>query len=265
MKYIVDESSLTRIADACREVFGVTTRFNLMKMASAVRSAKREGINQAYDEFEDNYTENGTRTRCKYMYSGAGWNANTFKPKNKLTPTDAPYMFAYHNRQTSWDYPEYDLPTEKFDFSKVTNAERMFWNARFVSIDVDLSSATYLDHCFQGSDGGRIQHISVKIISKANFSNTFTYLAHLKTFRLKEGSVIQHNGFDIRQSTQLDKESFVSIVNALSASTSGYSVHLSLVAVNKAFETSEGANDGSTSTEWTTLVATKQNWTISLV
>lgn len=223
------------------------------------------GKQKTYDEFEDNYTENGTQTMCDYMYAGRGWNANTFKPKNKLTPTSAHRMFAYHNRQANWRYPEYDLPTDKFDFSKVTDASYMFNNARLVTVDVDLSSATNLDNCFNGANGGRIQHISIKIVSKANFSNTFVYLTHLKTFRLKEGSIIQHRGFDIRQSTQLDKESFVSIVNALSTSTSGYSVHLSLEAVNKAFETSTGANDGSTSTEWTSLIATRQNWTISLV
>lgn len=223
------------------------------------------GKKKSYDEFEDNYTESGTQTVCDYMYAGRGWNANTFKPKNKLTPTSAHRMFAYHNRQANWNYPEYDLPTDMFDFSKVTDASYMFQNARLVTVDVDLSSATNLDYCFNGANGGRIRHLFVKIISKANFISTFTYLTQLQTFRLKEGSVIQHNYFDIRQSTKLDKESFVSIVNALSTSTSGYSVHLSLEAVNKAFETSSGANDGSTSAEWLVLVGTRSNWTISLV
>ena len=36
-------------------------------------------------------------------------------------------------------------------------------------------------------------------------------------------------------------------------------------AVNKAFETGEGLLDGNTSTEWKSLVATKTNWTISLL
>jgi hypothetical protein len=40
---------------------------------------------------------------------------------------------------------------------------------------------------------------------------------------------------------------------------------LPLRAVNKAFETSEGANDGKTSTEWETLIGTKTNWTIAYV
>jgi hypothetical protein len=55
------------------------------------------------------------------------------------------------------------------------------------------------------------------------------------------------------------------IVNALSTTTTGLFVTLRKDAVNKAFETSEGAMDGSTSDEWLALAATKANWTISLI
>ncbi len=65
--------------------------------------------------------------------------------------------------------------------------------------------------------------------------------------------------------TKLSKASLTSIINGLSAETSGLTVTLSKTAVNKAFETSEGANDGSTSAEWLALIATKPNWNISLV
>lgn len=64
---------------------------------------------------------------------------------------------------------------------------------------------------------------------------------------------------------KLSKPSITSIINCLSTTTSGLTVTLSKTAVNNAFETSEGVADGSTSQEWLNLVATKTNWTISLV
>ena len=70
---------------------------------------------------------------------------------------------------------------------------------------------------------------------------------------------------DIQHSHKLTKASITSIINALSSTTSGLSVTLSKTAVNTAFETSTGANNGSISTEWSALVATKTNWTINLV
>ena len=50
----------------------------------------------------------------------------------------------------------------------------------------------------------------------------------------------------------------------LTDTASGKTITFSKTAVNKAFETSAGANDGSTSAEWLALVGTKPNWTISL-
>ena len=54
--------------------------------------------------------------------------------------------------------------------------------------------------------------------------------------------------------TKLSKASIESIINGLSADTSGLTVTISKTAVNNAF----------TDEEWATLIATKPNWTISL-
>jgi hypothetical protein len=69
---------------------------------------------------------------------------------------------------------------------------------------------------------------------------------------------------DHKSCTKLTKASITSAINGLNDSVTGKTVSFRLVAVNKAFETSEGANDGSTSAEWQSLVGTKPNWTISL-
>ena len=104
-----------------------------------------------------------------------------------------------------------------------------------------------------------------KIIVSAStqYNNTFRFFQNIEHCPFE--GVIAQNGVDFTQSTKLDKESLSSVITCLSSTTTGLKVTLSKIAVNKAFETSEGANDGSTSAEWLALVNTKTNWTISLV
>jgi hypothetical protein len=66
----------------------------------------------------------------------------------------------------------------------------------------------------------------------------------------------------------LSRASIESIISALSQTASGNTLTLSKVAVDKAFETSEGAQDGSNSDAWDALGGEKrprQNWAVSLV
>ena len=66
-------------------------------------------------------------------------------------------------------------------------------------------------------------------------------------------------------SMKLSKESIINVIECLDESVTGQLITFSLTAVNNAFETSEGAKDGSTSSEWTTLVESRPNWTINLL
>ena len=93
-------------------------------------------------------------------------------------------------------------------------------------------------------------------------SNAFSNMTNLQNIVI-EGAIGQ-NGVNLSASTLLSKESITSFVNALLETASGKTITFSLNAVNKAFETSAGAADGSTSAEWGTLIAGKSNWTISL-
>lgn len=52
----------------------------------------------------------------------------------------------------------------------------------------------------------------------------------------------------------LSKDSITSVINIFSTETSGKAITLSL----------DATNNGSNSTEWQMLVATKTNWTINL-
>ena len=72
------------------------------------------------------------------------------------------------------------------------------------------------------------------------------------------------SSFTLAYSTKLSKDSQYSVFNALLDTASGKTITLPSYAVNKAFETSEGALDGRNSAEWQELIATKPNWTIAL-
>ena len=95
-----------------------------------------------------------------------------------------------------------------------------------------------------------------------NFSSMFYNCTDLTNLTMT--GTIKANGMELHYSTKLSKASIISVINALSDTTNALKVQLSKTAVNNAFETSSGVADGSTSEEWTTLIATKANWTIAL-
>ena len=129
--------------------------------------------------------------------------------------------------------------------------------------EIDTRSATNITSLFYAA----LQMVSVdKLILKSDGSqsintNAFQQMGGLVSITI-EGAIGQTTSFE--WSTRLNRASITSVINALSTTTTGLTVTLSKTAVNKAFETSEGAADGSTSAEWLALVATRSNWTIAL-
>ena len=89
----------------------------------------------------------------------------------------------------------------------------------------------------------------------------FTGATGLKNFVI-EGTIGQNN-FNVSACRELSGGSIVSIIEALSTTTSGLSVTLSQTAVNNMTFPITG-NKG-TYNSWTELEQSKTNWTISLV
>lgn len=69
----------------------------LRKNIDAVYEAGKAaaGGDSHYDEFWDNYQDNGERTNSECMFGGYGWTAETLKPKYGVTVKASQYMFAY--------------------------------------------------------------------------------------------------------------------------------------------------------------------------
>ena len=98
------------------------------------------------------------------------------------------------------------------------------------------------------------------VSSAMTFAASFVSCSKLENITF-EGEI--GNSIDFQYSP-LTKASITSVVEHLWGEASKKTATFNLNAVNKAFETSEGVNDGSTSAEWTALIGTKPNWTIAL-
>ena len=134
-----------------------------------------------------------------------------------------------------------------------------------ITLNVDTSAATIMIYVFYGDkaleiiDGTPID--ASKSTSANALSGIFEYCSALKFVKFK-GTISTNISFN--SSEWLEKECILNVFSCLSDETSGLTATFHKRAVNRAFETSEGAADGSTSEEWLALVDTKPNWTISL-
>lgn len=228
---------------------------------------KAESVEPGVVYFNNEYQDNGNRTDYSNAYAGAGWPEHLFRPQHDMVPTNAYMMF--RGNPLNVDLVEYlENLNIKLDFSKSTNTQYLFNASNFTRIGVidfrGSTNSTPGDGAFANNRNlVTIDKIYIKTGSSAEFNSSFNNCVALENIVL-EGTITK-NGFNVQHSTKLSKATLINIVNVLSTTTSGTSITVSKAAVNKAFETAEGANDGSTSSEWTTLIATRSNWTINLV
>ena len=217
-------------------------------------------VDTRYDDFWDNYQNYGKHTYYPYMFAGQGWDDETFKPKYDIKPVGTIGGIA---RGTGYLDMKQRLLDQgvTLDTSRATNFQYAFAHGHITSLPkIDCSAATAVQGAFSGAS--KLTNIDELVVtSSLPYANTFDNCTALTNIRIS-GTI--GNNLNM-QSCPLNKDSITSVVNALSATTSDKTLTLSEAAVNAAFETSEGANDGSTSIDWTTLESYKPNWTISLV
>ena len=165
--------------------------------------------------------------------------------------TNFSYMFAYC-------YSLYDMPS--IDTSKGTNFTQMFTSCKVVP-EIDTSSGTNFTSMFFMCKATTIPRLNVSNSTKS-LEYLFESATNLETVNF-EGVIKQKIGF--KYNPNISKATIVHVIDKLSSEVSGQTCIFKLASINKQFETSEGASDGSTSSEWASLVATKPNWTFSLV
>lgn len=237
-----------------------------MTIAEKIARAKADydevyeaGKKAEYDEFWEKYLAYAKRTGIAYcLFSGAGWNENTRIPYKIDFIRDGYNLFMYCG-----NIPKSEIA--KIDFSKITNNFPTFnYSTEIREIpELDTRGVATVGIIFAYCSG--LKSID-KIILRDDGSQSigsFTNCTSLEEVRF-EGTLGQ-NGLNLQWSKKLSAASIESVINILSDTTRDLTVTLSLEAVNKAFETAEGANDGSDSVSWRFLRGSKPYWNIALV
>ena len=225
-------------------------------------AGKAMGIGGFWDAFQ------AGGKRANYELASQGWSAETIRPKYKVIPTNVRSGLStfYGNEKLTIVEKEY------FDFSSINPSatnDQQAWRYTFIACsnlqiveDIGMKAGRYYSTWQSCLALHTIEKMRIAKDCQIN-QGVFQDCRELTNLTI-EGEIGQ-NGFDIHWSTKLSRNSIISILDALSTETMDLTVTLSLAAVNKAFETSVGANDGSTSTEWLNAEAYHDNWTISLV
>lgn len=238
---------------------------------TAYNNGVTDGKQAEYDRFWDNYQQNGNREDYKCAFAGSAWTTEILRPKypiaivdEKTTSRNAYKMFKRlgYNVAEGNDFDMTEL-CKRVDLSGARNLQGLLYNACVKNVTIDASSSTTLQEAFRGGDGGRINYLTLTVSDACtNYTNAFYYCNRLTDLTFTQGSVIAA-AVDLKNSP-LNKASIESVMAALSDTTTGLTATFKATAVNTAFETSGGAADGSTSEEWLALVASKENWTITL-
>jgi hypothetical protein len=220
---------------------------------------KAEGIEEGkqaeYDTFWDIYQQNGDRNNYRFAFGGLGWTDETAKPKYPITRINDGYMM-FSNCNIK-DVAQI-MPSVIISY-----AEYLFNNSNVVHI----GEITLHDACRYTFSNCRVLETIDKFkFTGANgtvtFYGAFQNCSALKNIVL-EGVIV--NNIDFQWSAELSRASIENIIEHLSTETTGLKLTLSKAAVDKAYETSEGANDGSDNSVWfDDKLSYRPNWSISL-
>jgi hypothetical protein len=205
-----------------------------------------------YDTFWDAYQSQGTRDSYRYAFAGFGWTDEIFKPKyNIVNRSSGDSMFAYSRIRDMKSCLESCGVTLDLSKSTYTGYFAMYCSYLTTLPKIDLSSATSNTSTFYNCPV--LKTIDELVVSENTvFQSSFNLCPALENMIVT--GTLAKNGFDVQWSTKLSKASIESIINALSSTTSGLTVTISKTAKEAAF----------TAEEWSALIATKTNWTISL-
>lgn len=235
-------------------------KVNNMPIADEVYNQGFNAGKQAYwDVMWDGIQNGGARVDYSNAF-GKYWNAENFKPKYNMTPTSGAQMFNRFGGEVNTDAPPVDLAGileragVRLDTSQIPNFANFFYYSsvgHVPEISV-ISSKSKLIGIF----GFCKKLVKIdKLILKNDGTDIFDS-AFLQTVALTDIEIegVIGNSIDLSYSP-LNRASIESVMNALSHTTTEQSISFNKNAVNAVFTTDE----------WNALVATKSNWTITLI
>lgn len=228
MKYAVDDTRMTAIANAVRAKTRKTDTMTVDEIPTEVAAV----YNKANDDMWDALSDGGTKFSRPWAFFRWEVTSEMFKPKYDFIPdgNDGNQCFREFHKKNSNDIIDLAAIEKergiKFDFSKATSVSNAFQGAQIDVINVlDLTNVTAtngLYWLFSGvsNAGVRYSYPCVKRVNKLivgpktdKFFNSFYWAVDLEHC-VFEGE-ISKNGLSVTQSTKLDHESLLSIVNCL--------------------------------------------------
>ena len=231
----------------------------LQTIAENEQKIYENGKQAEYDRFWEDFQWGGTRT--DYAAAFARWRRiKEIKPKYPVVAVgDAASIFYNFGRDIATG-----VKVDNVDFSQTTNLTAAFYGCLTIEEigEIIPNDLEILGTCFAFCN--KLHTIKKLKLSERTTYSTLGFRDCNELVNMEVLGTIGQPNLTLQYSTKLSKSSITSVVNALSTSKTGLTVTLSKTAVNKAFETSTGAANGSTSQEWLNLIATKSNWTISL-
>ena len=240
----------------------MTISDKVIKIAENEAKIFEKGKQAEYDAFWDGIQNYGNRT--EYSSAFRYWGAEYVRPKYKVVPTTHVYNMFYGNSNLKKVEAKYfDLSQVEWGSNETRSHAYLLATCRNLDEIEDIGLAPNRSYSYFAAWSTALKKVACIRLSADTAVNQMLYgLPNLDDVVI-EGE-IGKSGIDLWQSTKLKHDTIVNFIDVLSNNTSGLSITFSKTAVNKAFETSSGAADGSTSTEWQALIATKPNWTISL-
>ena len=256
MKYAVEDTRMTAIANAVRAKTGKTDTMTVDKIPAEVAAVYDKGVKDTVANFWEMESYGGSRTNWAYLFAYAKLKSEFFKYSITIKGTNMNYIIYNSDKGDLIDLVECEKNYGfKIDFSEATNTTNAVQHARVSRIGVvDLRKANNAYLMFACNMATDWLTSNEKIISNENldFSNAFNYRSAL-THVIFEG-IIGKNGLKLSQSPNLDRESLLSVVNCLkdySTDTSGTVWKVTLGAANLAKLTAEEK-----------AIATGKGWTL---
>lgn len=256
MKYAVEDTRMTAIANAVRAKTGKTDTMTVDEIPAEVAAVYDKGVKDTVANFWDMASKGGSRTDWLYLFAHSKLRREFFEYPITIKGKNMYCLMYISDNGDLIDLVDCEKNYGfKIDFSEATNTAYAFQHARVSRIGVvDLrktNNAYFMFACGNYTDW--LTSIE-KIISHENldFSNAFNYRSAL-THVIFEG-IIGKNGLNLSQSPNLDHESLLSVVNCLkdySADTSETVWKVTLGATNLAKLTAEEK-----------AIATGKGWTL---
>jgi hypothetical protein len=267
-------SNVTRYGTVAEQLVQIAENEKAVYQSGYDKALEKGGYNQGYEDgkgaFWDSVFSGGD---WRYRFAGSSWNDDTFYPNQNIKPTG--------NAQNLFSMCEItDLAGRlnecgvTLDTSGITtNCSRMFEECgKLTTVPyLDLRNVNYsigvlyymFPYCYnlKTIEGIHLAENGKQTIGSSAFYNC-TALEDI-TFYGTIGDTVS-----FKQSTQLTLPSIESIVNHLSDTATGKTLTLSLTAVDNAYGwyLPDGSfAGGSASGHWSSLEASKPNWTINLV